>query len=117
MIRDIIKYEGGSFTLTGRGDVWMTSEEIADLFCVLAVSIEKCARKIAGQYSDKETSLPLGNGYNVDAYNMEVIIALAHKFDTANAKLFRKWVAEEVAYARRKTNPCIIVDLRTGITY
>jgi len=116
MIRDIIKYEDGSFTLTGKGNVWMTCEEIADLLGVLAVSVGKKAKRIAGRYSENVKSLPSGNGFSVGVYSLETVIALAHKFDTANAKLFRKWVADEVAYARRKAKPCIIVNLKTEIT-
>lgn len=115
--RDIIKYEDGDFTLTGKGDVWMTCEEIADLFGALAASVQRAARKVADAEKEKVKSLPLGNGYSIDAYNIEVIIALAHKFDTANTKMFRKWLAESLSAHWRGRKRCIIVDLRTGITY
>lgn len=116
MIRDVIKIRNGTFFLSGHGDVWMTCEEIADILGMLAATVRKNATRYTGRYSDNVKSLPLGNNVCTDVYSLEVIIALAHITDTANTRLFRKWIAEEMAYARKKKDSCIIVDLKTSIT-
>lgn len=116
MIRDVIKIRNGTFVLSGHGDVWMTCEEIADIHGMLSATVRKKAARYIGRFSNNVKSLPLGNGGCTDVYSLEVIIALAYITDTANTRLFRKWIAEEMAYARRMRNPCIIVDLKTNIT-
>lgn len=112
IVRDIIKYENGDFQLTGKGDVWMTVEEIADLLGVLGSSVRRATKGIIDV-----KSLPLGNGYYAELFNLEVIIALAHKFDTANTRLFRKWLAEKLSDSFSGREPCVIIDFKTGITY
>jgi len=113
VVRDIIKFEKGGIVLTDKGDVWMTCEEIADLFGVRGSSVRRATKGLR----ENVKPLPLGNGYYADSFNLEVIIALAHKFDTANTRVFRKWLAEKVSDYVCGRKPCVIVDLQTGITY
>lgn len=113
IVRDIITIVNGDIVLTGKGDVWMTCEEIADLFDVLGSSVRRATKGIISEVK----SLPLGNGYYADLFNLEVIIMLAHKLDTANTKVFRKWLAEKLSDYVCGRKPCVIIDFRTGIRY
>lgn len=113
IVRDIIIFVNGDIVLTGKGDVWMTCEEIADLLGVLGSSVRRATKGMANNVR----WLPLGNGYHTDLFNLEVIIALAHKFETANAKAFRKWLANKISDYVCGRKPCVIIDLQTGIRY
>lgn len=113
VVRDIIIVVNGDIVLTGKGDVWMTCEEIADLLGVLGSSVRRATKGM----TDNMKLLPLGNGYHTDLFNLEVIIALAHKFETANTKVFRKWLAEKLSDYVCGRKPCVIIDLQTCIRY
>jgi len=109
----MIKFEKGGIVLTGKGDVWMTCEEIADLFGVLGFSVRRATKGLR----ENVKLLPLGNGFHAGLFNLEVIISLAHKFDTANTRAFRKWLTEKLSDYVCGRKPCVIVDFQTGITY
>lgn len=112
IVRDIIMFVNGDIVITGKSDVWMTIEEIADLLGVLGSAVRRATKGIINV-----KSMSMGNGYYADLYNLEVIIMLAYKFDTANTKVFRKWLVEKLSDYVCGIKPCVIIDFHTGIRY
>ena len=88
--------------------VWMTQQEIADLFGMFSCDVRKAIHTI---YKNKELSetdtmkyikQPDGISYNV--YNIEVIIAVAFRICSKESILFRRFVINEIC-ATKKENP------------
>lgn len=81
-------------------EVWMTLDEIADMFGVFDSLILKTIRAIykGKELSELETSkcIPSGKGYRVDVYNLDVVIILAYRISTVQSRAFRKFQRERL---------------------
>lgn len=80
MKRDKITISGNMVSITG-ANVWMTDYEITDLFGVTLGAVRSHIKSIFknGVLSESDTYryILLENGNRADAYNMEMITALA----------------------------------------
>ncbi|PXV68745.1 hypothetical protein CLV62_1017 [Dysgonomonas alginatilytica] len=104
------------------GTVWMTVNEIAELFGVYTPTIYKHLR---GMFKDnllrerevtKEYTYSALNGgeYIRVYYNLEVIIFLSFRIQSIYIKVFREWVLNAFCeYSRRKKEHEVIVIFNT----
>lgn len=88
--------------------VWMTQQEIADLFGVFSCDVRKAIHAI---YKHKELNeldtmkyLRQADGISYDVYSLEMIIAIAFKICSKGTLLFRRFVINEIC-ATKKGNP------------
>jgi len=96
MKRKIIRIENGIVSVPQSGEVKMTASEIASLFDVYVREIYSLAKAIMKSgVIHVDVSVPLivvGNSVIPDVYGLEMIIALAFRIQSYNAKVFRKWL-------------------------
>lgn len=81
--------------------VWMTQFEIADLFYVFSYDVRKIIHSI---YKTKELDevktmkyIRLSNGTSFDAYNIEMIIAIAFRIQSKGSNLFREFIIDTLS--------------------
>lgn len=96
------------------GNVWLTDYEIADLF---GVTLRAVSCQITAIFKSRVLSegdvyryIRLENGNRADAYNLEMITALAFRLNSPPAKVFRQWVVRKAVMPIR-TEPSIVVQL------
>lgn len=102
-----ITIENGQVTIrpTANG-VWLTKNQIADLFGVFSAAVSANIRAILKSgvlYEDRvirRTRCRTGN--IVERYGLELIVALAFRLKSENAEVFRRWTIE------RTTTPAIV---------
>lgn len=101
MKRNKIIFTEGSFRITGE-NVWMTMYELTELFYTIEPVIRKVLVRLrkSGVIRECETSRyeQLDNGYEVEVYHLEAIIAIAFHIDTPRARLLRKWLTKKLAF-------------------
>lgn len=89
--------------------VWMMQEEIADLFNVYGHDVRKSINVIYkdGVLSEAETMryIKLNEQRSIDAYSIEVIIAIAFKINSRQSEIFRRYMINRLC----KKNDCRIV--------
>ena len=82
--------------------VWLTQEQIAQLFGVMQPAISKHIRNIyaSGELEQNGTYSILeymGNDnrqkYSVKMYNLDVILSVGYRVNSKNAVLFRRWAS------------------------
>ena len=82
--------------------VWLTQEQIAQLFGVMQPAISKHIRNIyiSGELEQNSTYSILeymGNDnrqkYSVKMYNLDVILSVGYRVNSKNAVLFRRWAS------------------------
>ena len=88
--------------------VWVTQQEIADLFGVFSCDVRKAIRSI---YKNKELNklgtmkyLKQPDGISYDVYNIEMVIAVAFRICSKESILFRRFVINEIC-ATKKGSP------------
>ncbi len=106
---------GGRVTMPQQ-EVWMTCDEIADMFGMQHATVFRAIRSIykKGELHEDETMqlvpYPSRKSWSVEVYNLDMILYLTYKVPSRNARIFRQYIKNK-AYA---TNPyehiCIIVD-------
>lgn len=115
MERGTITISRTSVTVTG--NVWMADYEIAELFGVTLSAVNSNIKAIyksgALQQSDTYQYLHLENGNRADAYNLEVITALAFRLNSLPAKVFRDWIIKKATTPMR-SHPPIVLQLKEG---
>ena len=120
MKRGIITIEPDRIAVTPSSDgtVWMTVEEIASIFHVTGVSVERHIAKLFSECElDKrkvrteQSTMRNGRRYVAEYYNLDMIIALCFRINTPSSKAFRRWITEQVVRAIR-TRPTIPIVLQ-----
>lgn len=116
MKRGIITMTDGGRVTMPQQEVWMTCDEIADMFGLLHATVARAIRSIykKGELREDETMqllpYPSRKGWSFEVYNLDMILYLTYKMPSRNARIFRQYMTNK-AYAR---NPyehiCIIVD-------
>ncbi len=93
-----------SLSLSEDGTVWMTIEEIAYLFNVMASAVNRHIKEIitSGELYEEQVKLVLhkdfpdmGN-YQVECYNLDMIVALSFRIKSYPCLLFRRWIREQI---------------------
>lgn len=87
--------------------VWMTQQEIADLFDVFSCHVRKAIRSI---YKNKEVSeldtmryVRQADGISYDVYSLEMIIAIAFRICSRESILFRRFIISEICSTKKGT--------------
>lgn len=115
MERGTITINRSSVTVTG--NVWMADYEIAELFGVTFSAVSSNIKIIykSGVLKECDTYqyIHLENGNRADAYNMEMITALAFRLNSLPAKVFRGWIIKK-AVTPVRTHPPIVLQLKEG---
>ncbi|MCA6019239.1 hypothetical protein [Bacteroides thetaiotaomicron] len=98
--------------------VWMTQQEIADLFGVFSCHVRKAIRSI---YKNKELNelgtmkyLKQPDGISYDVYNIEVIIAVAFRICSKGSVLFRRFIINEISIIKKATPITLFVASVSG---
>ena len=94
--------------------VWMTQQEIADLFGVFSCHVRKVIRSI---YKNKELNeldtmkyLRQADGISYDVYSLDMIIAVAFKIGSKESVLFRRFIIIEISTTKRETPVTLFVS-------
>jgi len=99
MKRKIITIENGIVIVPKSGDIKMTASEIASLFDVYVREIYNHAKAIMkSEVIHVDVSVPLivvGNSVIPDVYGLDMIIAIAFRIQSYNAKVFRNWLIRQ----------------------
>lgn len=116
MKRDKITINGNMVSITGT-NIWMTDYEITDLLGVTLSAVRNHVKSIfkSGVLSESGTYryILLENGNRADAYNMEMITALAFRLNSLPAQIFREWVVKK-AVAPSRSAPPIVLQIGNG---
>lgn len=91
--------------------VWLTQNQIADLFGVFTSAVSANIRSILKSGILDEDKVfrrtRARNGNFVERYNLEMIMALAFRLESEKAEAFRRWIVE------RATKPQIVWKIPT----
>lgn len=98
--------------------VWMTQQEIADLFGVFSCDVRKAIHTI---YKHKELNeldtmkyLKQPDGISYDVYNIEVIIAVAFRICSKESVLFRRYVINEICATKKRNSVTLFFSCGKG---
>ena len=116
--RGIIRMtEGGIITMPDK-DVWMTVDEIADMLFVSSAIVFRTIRSIynKGIAHEEDTHgtfrlFPYHPNWNIDVYNLEVIIRLAYTIDSDNSHKFRQFIMNCLIGRPMYENACITLNM------
>ena len=92
------------------GTLWLTKYQIADLFDVFTNTIGNNIRAIFKSKIIWEQDVcraeacidNKGNAYYSELYNLEVLLFLSYRINSANTKLFREWIYQAIKDAQKK---------------
>ena len=107
------------------GTVWMTINEIADLFGIYTPTINKHLKAIFKEGLLRETDVIKEYRYTRNEkeeyirtyYNLEVVIFLSFRIQSLYTKAFREWVLNSFCeYRKEATEPEIIILFNTNTT-
>ena len=109
--------EGGQVTMPHK-DVWMTKEEISDMFGLPEATIYHAIKTI---YKNRElyehetmSSIPYpkheSQGWTIQVYNLDMIFYLTYKLPSRNAQIFRRYMMNKAYERNPYEHICIIVD-------
>ena len=113
----IIMTDGGQVTMPQK-DVWMTTEEIADMLGLPEALIYRTIRSIykKSELYEHETAnrIPFprqeSKGWTIEVYNLDLILYLTYKLPSRNARIFRKYMANKAYERSPYEHICIIID-------
>ena len=118
MSRGIIRMtEGGKVTMP-LIDVWMTKDEIADMFGLPEALVYRTIRTIykKSELYEHETAdrIPFPRhehqGWTIEVYNLDLILYLTYKLPSRNAQIFRRYMTNKAYERNTYEHICIIVD-------
>lgn len=111
MERGIISISKSGVSITGT-NIWMTDYEITDLLGVTLSAVRNHVKSIfkSGVLPENGTYhyIRLESGNRADAYNMEMITALAFRLNSLPAKIFREWVVKKAVTPSRSAPPIVL---------
>jgi len=116
--RGIIRMtEGGIVTMPGK-DVWMTVDEIADMLFVQYAIVYRRIKHIynRGIAHEEDTHgsfrlFPYHPDWNIDVYNLEMVIRLAYAIDSHNSLKFRQYIMNRLMGRPMYENVCLTLEL------
>lgn len=115
MDRGIITISENGAVAMPAAPVWMTQQEMADMFGVFCCHIRKAIRTI---YKNKELlemetmrHIRQDNGISCDVYGLEMVIAVAFRLCSREAQAFRKFIMERLYVPNREKPVCLFFSL------
>lgn len=92
--------------------IWMKEIELAELFGVLVPMIRAEVKVLykSGIVRESETKrcIRLPNGNYADAYNLEMIFALAFLLNSRHAAIIRQWLLQKTTVRTRTVLPIVV---------
>ena len=116
MKRGIITMTDGGRVTMPQQEVWMTCDEIADMFGLLHATVARAIRSIykKGELREDETMqllpYPSRKGWSFEVYNLDMILYLTYKVPSRNARIFRQYMTNKAYVRNPYEHICIIVD-------
>jgi hypothetical protein len=118
MERGIIRMTDGGQVNMPQKDVWMTTEEIADMFGLPEALIYRTIRSIykKSELYEHETANRItfpkqeSKGWTIEVYNLDLILYLTYKLPSRNAQIFRKYMTNKAYERNPYEHICVIVD-------
>ena len=116
MRRGIITMTDGGKVTMSQQEVWMTCDEIADMFGLLHATVARAIRSIykKGELREDETMqlspYPGRKGWSFEVYNLDMILYLTYKVSSRNARIFRQYMMNKAYERNPYEHICIIVD-------
>jgi len=118
MKRGIIRMTDGGQVTMPQKDVWMTIEEIADMFGLPEAIVYRTIRSIykKSELYEHETTerIPFPShetdDWTVEVYNLDLVLYLTYKLPSRNAQIFRKYMTYKAYERNPYEHICIIVD-------
>ena len=109
--------KGGIITMPDK-DVWMTVEEIADMLSVSSATVFRKIRYIynEGIAHEEDTHgsfrlFPFHPNWNIDVYNLEIVIRLAYAIESPNSYKFRQFIMNRLMGRPIYENICVILKM------
>lgn len=118
MKRGIIRMTEGGKVSMPQIDVWMTTEEIADMYGLPEALVYRTIRSIykKSELYEHETAerIPFpsheADNWTIEVYNLDLILYLTYKLPSRNAQIFRKYMTNKAYERNPYEHICIIVD-------
>ncbi len=111
MERGTISINKSGVSITGN-NIWMTDYEITDLLGVTLSAVRNHVKSIfkSGVLPENGTYryIRLESGNRADAYNIEMITALAFRLNSLPAQIFREWVVRKAVTPSRSAPPIVL---------
>ena len=108
MEREIITISENGVVAMPTAPVWMTMQEMADLFMVFYYDIRKAMRAIykGHELLEEKTKryIRQDNRIRYEVYSLEMVIALAFRLRSKECMAFRKFIMERL-YAPNREKP------------
>ena len=116
--RGIIRMtEGGIITMPDK-EVWMTVDEIADMLFVSSATVFRMLHAIynKGIAHEEDTHgsfrlFPYHPNWNIDVYDLEMVIRLAYAIESPNSHKFRKFIMNKLMGKPMYENVCIMLNM------
>lgn len=113
-----------SVILSDDDTVWMTVEEIANTYNIMASTVSRNIKDIllSGELRAKDVRMVLQKEvpnvgmYQVECYNLDMIVALSFRMKSRPCLLFRKWIRKKAVQTLREYSitPFILQLKNTG---
>ena len=116
--RGIIRMTKGGIITMPNKDVWMTVEEIADMLFVPSSVVFRTIRSLynRGIAHEEETHgafrlFPYHPDWNIDVYNLEIVIRLAYTIESRNSQKFRQFLMNRLMGRPMYENVCVYLPI------
>ena len=116
--RGIIRMAEGGIIIMPDKDVWMTVDEIADMLFVPSAVVFRTIRSIynRGIAHEEDTHgsfrlFPYHSDWNIDVYNLEIVIRLAYTIDSHNSRKFRQFIMNRLMGRPMYENVCVFLPI------
>ena len=116
--RGIIRMTKGGIITMPNKDVWMTVEEIADMLFVSSATVFRTIRTIynKGIAHEEDTHgsfrlFPYHPDWNIDVYNLEIVIRLAYTIESRNSQKFRQFIMNRLMGRPMYENVCVFLPI------
>lgn len=116
MERGIIAISENGMVTMPTAPVWMTMEEIADMFMVFCYDIRTAVHAIYKNHEllEEETKRYIRqvDGTRYEVYSLEMVIALAFRLRGRECLIFRKFVIDRLntSHSRKSHSPFLFVS-------
>lgn len=105
MEREIITISENGVVAMPTAPVWMTMQEMADLFMVFCYDIRKAVRTIYKSHEllEEETKryIRQDDGTRYEVYSLEMVIAIAFQLRSRECMAFRKFIMKRQCYREK----------------
>ena len=116
--RGIIRMTEGGIIIMPDKDVWMTVDEIADMLFVPSAEVFRMIRSIYNKGIAREEGtlgsyrlFPFHPNWNIDVYNLEMVIRLAYAIESPNSHKFQKFIVNRLMGRPMYENVCVTLHL------